>query len=58
MIMFDFSKTILFRCVEEKDKSVAMGFGLMLMSLCAFVPSPILFGIIMGKFFQNLPKFL
>lgn len=55
MIMFDFSKTILFRCVEEKDKSVAMGFGLMLMSLCAFVPSPILFGIIMGKFFQNLP---
>ncbi|KAL1493462.1 hypothetical protein ABEB36_011509 [Hypothenemus hampei] len=36
------------RCVEEKDKSVAMGFGLMLMSLCAFVPSPILFGIIMG----------
>ncbi|XP_066158162.1 solute carrier organic anion transporter family member 74D-like isoform X1 [Euwallacea fornicatus] len=37
------------RCVEEKDKSVAMGFGLMLMSLCAFVPSPILFGIIMDK---------
>lgn len=37
------------RCVEEKDKPVAMGFGLMLMSLCAFVPSPILFGIILGK---------
>ncbi|KAJ8984527.1 hypothetical protein NQ317_010998 [Molorchus minor] len=37
------------RCVEEKDKPVAMGFGLMLMSLCAFVPSPILFGIILDK---------
>ncbi|CAG9855221.1 unnamed protein product [Phyllotreta striolata] len=37
------------RCVEEKDKSVAMGFGLMLMSLCAFVPSPILFGTILDK---------
>ncbi|CAH1153525.1 unnamed protein product [Phaedon cochleariae] len=37
------------RCVEEKDKPVAMGLGLMLMSLCAFVPSPILFGIILDK---------
>ncbi|XP_019868360.1 solute carrier organic anion transporter family member 74D [Aethina tumida] len=37
------------RCVEEKDKPVAMGFGLMLMSLCAFVPSPILFGTILDK---------
>ncbi|GJQ65785.1 hypothetical protein Trydic_g11955 [Trypoxylus dichotomus] len=37
------------RCVEEKDKAVAMGFGLMMMSLCAFVPSPILFGIIIDK---------
>lgn len=37
------------RCVEEKDKAVAMGFALMMMSLCAFVPSPILFGIILGK---------
>ncbi|XP_022915464.1 solute carrier organic anion transporter family member 74D [Onthophagus taurus] len=37
------------RCVEEKDKPVAMGFALMMMSLCAFVPSPILFGIILDK---------
>ncbi|XP_056646854.1 solute carrier organic anion transporter family member 74D [Diorhabda sublineata] len=37
------------RCVEEKDKAVAMGFALMMMSLCAFVPSPILFGIILDK---------
>lgn len=37
-----------FRCVDEKDKPVAIGFGLMLMSLFAFVPSPILFGIILG----------
>ncbi|XP_017774169.1 PREDICTED: solute carrier organic anion transporter family member 5A1-like [Nicrophorus vespilloides] len=37
------------RCVDEKDKPVAMGFGLMMMSLFAFVPSPILFGIIIDK---------
>lgn len=36
------------RCVEEKDKTVSMGFGLMFMSLFAFVPSPILFGYILG----------
>lgn len=42
------SNGIIFRCVEEKDKPVAMGFGLMMMSLCAFVPSPILFGTIIG----------
>lgn len=38
------------RCVEEKDKTVAMGFGMMIMSLFAFIPSPILFGYILGKF--------
>ena len=37
------------RCVEEKDKTVAMGFSLMIMSLFAFIPSPILFGYILGK---------
>ncbi|XP_051170811.1 solute carrier organic anion transporter family member 74D [Leptopilina boulardi] len=37
------------RCVEEKDKTVAMGFGLMIMSLFAFIPSPILFGYILDK---------
>lgn len=36
--------------MEEKDKPVAMGFGLMLMSLFAFIPSPIIFGIILGEF--------
>lgn len=36
------------RCVDEKDKAVAMGFGLMIMSLFAFIPSPILFGFILG----------
>lgn len=36
------------RCVDEKDKTVAMGFGLTIMSLFAFIPSPILFGFIMG----------
>ncbi|GLV37583.1 Organic anion transporting polypeptide 58Dc [Carabus blaptoides fortunei] len=37
------------RCVEERDKAVAMGFGLMIMSLFAFIPSPILFGVILDK---------
>ena len=38
------------RCVEEKDKTVAMGLSLTVMSLFAFIPSPILFGYILGKF--------
>lgn len=37
------------RCVEEKDKTVAMGFGLMFMALFAFIPSPIFFGILLDK---------
>lgn len=41
--------SMVYRCVEEKDKTVAMGFGLMLMSMFAFIPSPILFGYIIGK---------
>lgn len=36
------------RCVEDKDKTVAMGFSLTIMSLFAFIPSPILFGFILG----------
>lgn len=42
------------RCVEEKDKTVSMGFGLMIMSLFAFIPSPIFFGYILGKFSFSL----
>ncbi|XP_058794443.1 solute carrier organic anion transporter family member 74D isoform X2 [Phymastichus coffea] len=37
------------RCVEDKDKTVAMGFSLTIMSLFAFIPSPILFGFILDK---------
>ncbi|XP_015609202.1 solute carrier organic anion transporter family member 2A1 [Cephus cinctus] len=37
------------RCVDEKDKTVAIGFGLTIMSLFAFIPSPILFGFILDK---------
>ncbi|XP_008556460.1 solute carrier organic anion transporter family member 74D-like [Microplitis demolitor] len=37
------------RCVAERDKAVAMGFGLTIMSLFAFIPSPILFGFILDK---------
>uniref|UniRef100_A0A0A9ZCD3 Solute carrier organic anion transporter family member 5A1 n=1 Tax=Lygus hesperus TaxID=30085 RepID=A0A0A9ZCD3_LYGHE len=34
------------RCVSDKDKPVSMGLGLMMMSLFAFMPSPIFFGYI------------
>ncbi|XP_049762909.1 solute carrier organic anion transporter family member 74D [Schistocerca cancellata] len=37
------------RCVDEKDKPVAMGFGLTLMSLLAFVPAPIFFGYLLDS---------
>ncbi|KAK6619421.1 hypothetical protein RUM43_012178 [Polyplax serrata] len=35
------------RCVDEKDKPVAMGFSVTVLSLFAFVPSPIFFGYIL-----------
>lgn len=35
--------------MEERDKPVAMGFGLMLMALFAFIPSPIFFGILLDR---------
>ena len=38
------------RCVDEKDKPVAMGLGITLMSLFAFMPSPIFFGYLMGTY--------
>lgn len=37
------------RCVDEKDKPVAMGFSVTVLSLFAFVPSPIFFGYILGN---------
>lgn len=37
------------RCVEERDKTVAMGFGLMFMCLFSFIPSPIFFGALLDK---------
>lgn len=37
------------RCIEEKDKTAAMGFSLTILSSFAFVPSPIFFGYILGK---------
>lgn len=41
---------VLFRCVDEKDKTASMGFGLMIMALFAFIPSPIFFGGLMDKY--------
>lgn len=49
---------VYFRCVDEKDKAVAMGFGGTLMSMFAFIPAPIMFGFIIGKFKCTLPYWL
>lgn len=45
------------RCVEEQDKPAAMGFSLTVLSLFAFVPSPILFGHIVGNYDCSKAKF-
>lgn len=37
------------RCIDEKDKTVAIGLGGTLIHLFAFIPSPILFGYILDK---------
>ncbi|XP_075237504.1 organic anion transporting polypeptide 58Dc isoform X2 [Lycorma delicatula] len=37
------------RCVEEKDKTVAIALSMTVVSLLAFIPSPILFGYIMDQ---------
>jgi solute carrier organic anion transporter family, member 5A len=37
------------RCVEKRDKTVAIGLGMSLVRLLASVPSPILFGTLIDK---------
>lgn len=37
------------RCIDSKDKSVAIGFSATLIHLFAFIPSPILFGYLLDK---------
>lgn len=37
------------RCVEERDKTLAIGFGMALVRLLAAVPSPIFFGYIIDN---------
>lgn len=37
------------RCIDQKDKTVAIGLGSMLVHMFAFVPSPILFGYILDQ---------
>ncbi|XP_017837173.1 solute carrier organic anion transporter family member 74D isoform X2 [Drosophila busckii] len=37
------------RCVPEQDKTAAMGFGMMLCSMFAFIPGPIFFGWIFDR---------
>lgn len=38
------------RCIEEKDKTAAIGLGSTMIHLFALVPSPILFGFILDKY--------
>lgn len=42
------------RCIDEKDKPAAMGFSVTILSMFAFVPSPILFGYILGELISRL----
>lgn len=37
------------RCIDEKDKTAAIGLGSTMIHLFAFIPSPILFGYILDK---------
>lgn len=37
------------RCVDEKDKTASMGFGMMIVCLLAFMPSPIFFGALLDS---------
>jgi Organic Anion Transporter Polypeptide (OATP) family len=38
-----------FRCVNPEDKSVAIGFSEFLLSGCAYIPGPIVFGYLIGR---------
>ncbi|KAK2704665.1 hypothetical protein QYM36_016896 [Artemia franciscana] len=38
-----------FRCVDPKDKAVALGLGTFLLSIFAFIPGPIVYGILIGE---------
>ena len=37
------------RCVDEEDKSFAIGLAYLFVSLFAFIPSPIVYGAIIGQ---------
>nr|CAD7602918.1 unnamed protein product [Timema genevievae] len=38
------------RCVEERDKTLSMGLGMALLCVFTFIPSPIFFGYLIGKY--------
>jgi Organic Anion Transporter Polypeptide (OATP) family len=38
-----------FRCVDPIDKAFAQGLAMLVISLFAFIPGPILFGALIGK---------
>lgn len=37
------------RCVDEKDKTASMGFGMMIVCMLAFMPSPIFYGALLDS---------
>lgn len=38
-----------YRCVEKRDKAFAQGMFLLVVSLCALIPGPILYGAIIDS---------
>lgn len=43
-----------FRCVKQEDKSLSLGFSEIVMALVAFMPGPVLYGTILGKYLHLL----
>lgn len=39
-----------FRCVKQEDKSLSLGFSEVVMALVAFMPGPVMYGTIVGKY--------
>lgn len=44
---------IRFRCVKSEDKSLSLGFAEVVLALLAFMPGPVLYGTIVGKYTKH-----
>lgn len=41
-----------YRCVKQEDKSLSLGFSEVIVALLAFMPGPVLYGTIVGKYIE------